>query len=130
VLRAQGDAHRARLFVRDAPSVEVFAALYDADIETRPLTLEQIFPLLTGRVPADGSGRESGATQFAHFLRLIAYLAAVTFFHVVIAGGEAATGDRERMAKQVAGIAVVVQLLHALHLHHHYTKRDLVPGRR
>lgn len=54
VLSAHGDARRARLLVRDAtPSAAArFAAEHDATIETRPLTLEQIFPLLTGRPAA------------------------------------------------------------------------------
>jgi ABC-2 type transport system ATP-binding protein len=49
VLQARGDAHRARLLVRDAGSYrETFALLYAAAIESRPANLETIFPLLAG----------------------------------------------------------------------------------
>jgi ABC-2 type transport system ATP-binding protein len=50
VVEAQGDAHRARLLVRDGESAaQVFMSDYDATIERRPVNLERIFPLLVGR---------------------------------------------------------------------------------
>jgi ABC-2 type transport system ATP-binding protein len=50
VISTQGDAHRARLLVRDVTAADVarFQSGHDAAIEVRPLTLEQIFPVLTG----------------------------------------------------------------------------------
>jgi hypothetical protein len=50
VQSAQGDGHRARLLVRGTTPAEAarFEAAHNAAIEARPLTLEQIFPLLTG----------------------------------------------------------------------------------
>jgi ABC-2 type transport system ATP-binding protein len=49
VLTARGDAHRARLLVRDAAADrEAFAAVHEAVVETRPVNLETIFPLLVG----------------------------------------------------------------------------------
>lgn len=48
VIWSQGDAHRARLVVRDpAPHAELFTAKYGVAIETRPLNLERLFSLLT-----------------------------------------------------------------------------------
>jgi ABC-2 type transport system ATP-binding protein len=53
VLAARGDGHRARLFVLDAAAdVAVFESTHAAHVEVRPLTLEQIFPLLTGHTTA------------------------------------------------------------------------------
>jgi ABC-2 type transport system ATP-binding protein len=47
VLGARGDAHRARLLVRDgAAHAATFAATHDATIEARAVNLEVIFPLL------------------------------------------------------------------------------------
>ena len=50
VVEAQGDRYRSRLLVREplqhAPS---FRARYDVTIESRPVNLERLFPLLTGR---------------------------------------------------------------------------------
>jgi ABC-2 type transport system ATP-binding protein len=63
VVSAQGDAHRARLLVRDVSATEAarFEAAHDAAIETRPLTLEQIFPVLTRQAP--GQYRPRGAAE-------------------------------------------------------------------
>jgi ABC-2 type transport system ATP-binding protein len=49
VISAQGDRVRARLLVRD-PSLHeaTFAAVHGAHLESRPLNLESVFPLLTG----------------------------------------------------------------------------------
>lgn len=70
VVLAQGDRHRARLYVRDATGdAALFAATHDATIDVRPLTLEQIFPLLTGRAitagarPHDITPAGTGATR-------------------------------------------------------------------
>lgn len=50
VLEAQGDRYRSRLLVRKPEQhAAAFRIQYDATIESRPLNLEQLFPLLTGR---------------------------------------------------------------------------------
>lgn len=50
VLDAQGDRHRSRLLVRNPEEHSAaFGLRYDVMIESRPLNLEQLFPLLTGR---------------------------------------------------------------------------------
>lgn len=51
VLIHEGDAHRARLHVRlpHAAAAAQFAAQHDVVIESRPLNLEQLFPLLINR---------------------------------------------------------------------------------
>jgi ABC-type multidrug transport system ATPase subunit len=49
VLRAEGDAHQARLEVRcPDEGAATFAQNYSATIEARPLNLERIFPLIIG----------------------------------------------------------------------------------
>jgi hypothetical protein len=69
VVSAQGDANRAHLHVCDVAAADIarFEASRDATIEARPLTLEQIFPLLTGqntpRGPKGGSAERSGAAR-------------------------------------------------------------------
>lgn len=56
VVSARGDAHRARLVVRDAGAhAGAFAARHDATVETRALNLESLFPVLTGRAEPGGS---------------------------------------------------------------------------
>ncbi len=53
IIQAQISGPRARLLVRDAAShAEAFAQHHRATLESRPLTLEQIFPLLLPRQPA------------------------------------------------------------------------------
>lgn len=48
VLRAEGDGHRVRLIVRNADAqLRVFASVYGAEVERRPMNLERIFLLLT-----------------------------------------------------------------------------------
>lgn len=49
ILSAHGDRTRARLLVRDpARHQAAFAAMHGAQLESRPLNLEGVFPLLTG----------------------------------------------------------------------------------
>jgi ABC-2 type transport system ATP-binding protein len=49
VIEAQGDRHRSRLLVRNPEEhAAAFRLRYDVTIESRPLNLEQLFPLLTG----------------------------------------------------------------------------------
>lgn len=55
VLAAHGDAHRARLLVRDAGRyIDDFAAVHDASVAVRPVNLDTIFPLLLARGGAGG----------------------------------------------------------------------------
>lgn len=65
VVSASGDQHRARVYVRDAGgSAAQFGVKYDSTIEERPLSLEQIFPLLTGRPAAHIAAlRETSTTR-------------------------------------------------------------------
>jgi ABC-2 type transport system ATP-binding protein len=50
VIAAQGDRYRSRLLVRNPEEhAAAFRLQHDATIESRPLNLEQLFPLLTGR---------------------------------------------------------------------------------
>jgi ABC-2 type transport system ATP-binding protein len=69
VVSAQGDANRAHLHVCDVAAADIarFEASRDATIEARPLTLEQIFPLLIGqktaRAPQGGSAERTGAAR-------------------------------------------------------------------
>ena len=50
VIEAHGDRHRSRLLVRNPEEHSAaFRLRYDVMIESRPLNLEQLFPLLTGR---------------------------------------------------------------------------------
>jgi ABC-2 type transport system ATP-binding protein len=52
IVSAQGDSRSARLLVRDAAGREpAFAAQYAASVDVRPLSLEQVFPLLLGSSP-------------------------------------------------------------------------------
>jgi hypothetical protein len=69
VVSAQGDANCAHLLVCDVAAADIarFEASRDAKIEVRPLTLEQVFPLLTGRKtvrgPHRGTAQRGGASQ-------------------------------------------------------------------
>jgi ABC-2 type transport system ATP-binding protein len=59
VLEAQGDAHRARLLVRDGEAAaQAFMNDYDATIERRPMNLERIFPLLVRQSERAARGSE------------------------------------------------------------------------
>jgi ABC-2 type transport system ATP-binding protein len=50
VLHAHGDRFQSRLLVRDpAASAAAFRSAHDVSIESRPLNLEKVFPLLTNR---------------------------------------------------------------------------------
>jgi ABC-2 type transport system ATP-binding protein len=60
VIEAQGDRYRSRLLVRNPEEhAAAFRMGYDATIESRPVNLEQLFPLLTGR------GKRAGPLQVA-----------------------------------------------------------------
>jgi ABC-2 type transport system ATP-binding protein len=68
IVSAQGDAHRARLLVRDAAPTAAarFEAAHAAAIDVRPMTLEQIFPLLSGARTAhspEAAGAPVGAPR-------------------------------------------------------------------
>jgi ABC-2 type transport system ATP-binding protein len=70
VVSASGDDQRARLYVRDAGGAAPrFGAKYDATVEERPLSLEQIFPLLTGRSAAHMAALRASSTPGAGAVR-------------------------------------------------------------
>jgi ABC-2 type transport system ATP-binding protein len=62
VVSARGDAHRARLVVRDANGARAaFEAAHDATVEERRLNLDALFPLLVGAGDGSGGAREPAA---------------------------------------------------------------------
>ena len=60
ILSAEGDSHRARLFIADAPGRSAqFSSSYNAHVESRPVNLDKLFGLLAPRkVPATNGERE------------------------------------------------------------------------
>jgi ABC-2 type transport system ATP-binding protein len=64
VVSWRGDDRRARLLVRDAAAHEAaFAAAHGALVEARPLSLEELFPLLVGGVGARDVETAQGAAR-------------------------------------------------------------------
>ncbi|MFN2315894.1 MAG: ATP-binding cassette domain-containing protein [Gemmatimonadales bacterium] len=62
ILTASGDPRRARLQVRDPDQHQAeFALRYSATIESRPLNLEALFPVLIGRGARPGQRQAPGA---------------------------------------------------------------------